>query len=162
MQKRAVYWCKFGFFEMCYEAELLTRFKRLPEAVQQIQGTQEAQDMGEKSPFSDAVFAEILEYFAGERKVFSFSYAGEGTPFQQKVWKALCDIPYGETRSYKDIAVAIGNEKACRAVGMANNKNPIGVVVPCHRVIGSTGKLVGYASGVEMKAYLLALEARCK
>ncbi len=159
MEKRAVYFCKFGFFEMSYEGEILTRFKRLPEALQKSQSTQ---DMGEKSSFSDAVFAELLEYFAGERKVFSFAYVGKGTEFQQKVWKALCDIPYGETRSYKDIAVAIGNEKACRAVGMANNKNPIGVIVPCHRVIGASGKLVGYASGVEMKAYLLTLEARCK
>ncbi len=159
MEKRAVYLCEFGFFEMCYEGEVLTRFKRLSETLQK---DQETQDMGEKSPFSDAVFAELLEYFAGERKVFSFAYAGKGTEFQQKVWKALCDIPYGETRSYKDIAVAIGNEKACRAVGMANNKNPIGVIVPCHRVIGASGKLVGYASGVEMKAYLLTLEARCK
>ena len=74
------------------------------------------------------------------------------------VWKALCDIPYGETRSYKQIAEAIGNPKSVRAVGMANNKNPLLVVVPCHRVIGANGKLVGYAAGIEKKEFLLKLE----
>ncbi len=78
------------------------------------------------------------------------------------MWRALCAIPYGETRSYKDIAVAVGNAKASRAVGMANNKNPIAIVVPCHRVIGADGKLVGYASRLEMKEALLKLEAENK
>ena len=77
-----------------------------------------------------------------------------------KVWRALCDIPYGETRTYRQIAAAVGNPKACRAVGMANNKNPIAIVVPCHRVVGSNGKLVGYAGGIEMKKILLDLEAK--
>ena len=82
----------------------------------------------------------------------------KGTEFQKRVWKALCDIPYGETRSYKQIAQAIGNPKAVRAVGMANNKNPLLVIVPCHRVIGANGQLVGYASGLEKKRFLLQLE----
>ena len=77
-----------------------------------------------------------------------------------KVWRALCDIPYGETRTYKQIAATVGNPKACRAVGMANNKNPIAIVVPCHRVVGSNGKLVGYAGGIEMKKILLDMEAK--
>ena len=85
--------------------------------------------------------------------------APSGTEFQQKVWKALKDIPYGKTKSYKDIAAAVGNEKACRAVGMANNRNPISIIIPCHRVIGKNGKLVGYGGGLEIKEYLLKLES---
>lgn len=84
--------------------------------------------------------------------------APEGSVFQQKVWKALTLIPYGETRSYGEIAKLIGNPKACRAVGMANNKNPISLIIPCHRVIGSNGSLVGYGWGLELKAELLKLE----
>ena len=86
----------------------------------------------------------------------------EGTAFQKKVWKALCSIAYGETRSYKEIAIQIGNERACRAVGMANNKNPIGILIPCHRVIGTNHKLVGYAGGLDKKAFLLKLEKENK
>ena len=82
----------------------------------------------------------------------------KGTAFQQNVWRALLEIPYGETRSYKQIAEAIGNPKAVRAVGMANNRNPLLVVVPCHRVIGANGKLIGYAAGIEKKEFLLRLE----
>ena len=82
----------------------------------------------------------------------------EGTPFQRAVWDALRTIPYGESRSYKQIAAQIGRPTACRAVGMANNRNPIAIVVPCHRVVGSGGTLVGYAGGLETKAYLLGLE----
>ncbi len=156
MLKKAIYECLLGTFEMEYAEETLLRLKK-------ISSSPLAEKMkNEKSPFSDKVFAEVLEYLAGERKEFSFVYAGKGTEFQQKVWKALCDIPYGETRTYKDIAVVIGNEKACRAVGMANNKNPISIIVPCHRVIGSNGKLVGYAGGLDTKAHLLALETRYK
>ena len=78
--------------------------------------------------------------------------------FQLKVWKALQSIPYGETRSYKDIAIAVGSPKATRAVGMANNRNPIAIIIPCHRVIGSNGKLVGYGGGMHVKEFLLNLE----
>ncbi len=102
---------------------------------------------------------QLDEYFAGTRKSFDFAYELNGTDFQKKVWKALCDIPYGETRSYQDIAKAVGNPKASRAVGLANNKNPIAIAVPCHRVIASDGKLTGYAGGLEMKQGLLDLEA---
>jgi methylated-DNA-[protein]-cysteine S-methyltransferase len=101
---------------------------------------------------------QLNEYLEGNRKVFDVPLALEGTPFQKLVWKALQDIPYGETRSYRDIAESIGRPKACRAVGMANNKNPVAVFVPCHRVIGSDGKLVGYAGGMDMKEKLLGLE----
>lgn len=113
---------------------------------------------GEKSTLSDKVFKQIIEYFEGKRKVFDFPYELKGTDFQIKVWNALRAIPYGETRSYKDIAIAIGSPKSCRAVGGANNKNPILIAIPCHRVIGASGKLVGFAGGIEMKEALLTLE----
>lgn len=102
--------------------------------------------------------AQLKDYLAGKRKAFELPLAMEGTAFQQTVWKALTAIPYGETRSYGQIAESIGNPKACRAVGLANNKNPIAVFVPCHRVIGANGKLVGYAGGLDMKEKLLGME----
>ncbi len=101
---------------------------------------------------------QLTEYFEGKRKVFDLPLNLAGTEFQQNVWNALKEIPYGETRSYKQIAERIGNPSACRAVGMANNKNPIMIVVPCHRVIGSNGSLTGYAFGTDMKNWLLQLE----
>ncbi len=101
---------------------------------------------------------QLKAYFSGKLKSFDLKLASEGTDFQKAVWKALCEIPYGETRTYKDIAVSIGKPKACRAVGLANNRNPIAIIGPCHRVIGSNGKLVGYASGLDVKEFLLKLE----
>ena len=101
---------------------------------------------------------QMEEYFAGKQKDFSLPLALKGTEFQMSVWKALQSIPYGETRSYKDVAALVGNAKATRAVGMANNRNPVAIIVPCHRVIGYNGALVGYASGVEFKRLLLDLE----
>jgi len=101
---------------------------------------------------------QLEEYFAGKRKTFDLPLAPRGTDFQQRVWKALQEIPYGETRTYGEIAAAVGNPKAARAVGMANNRNPIGIIVPCHRVVGANGKLVGYAGGMEKKEWLLELE----
>lgn len=102
--------------------------------------------------------AQLNDYLAGKRKVFEVPVVLVGTAFQQTVWKALTAIPYGETRSYKEIAESIDQPKACRAVGMANNKNPIAVFVPCHRVIGANGKLVGYAGGLDIKERLLGME----
>ena len=102
---------------------------------------------------------ELREYFAGERREFTLPLAPAGTPFQQQVWTALREIPYGATCSYGRIAGRIGRPKACRAVGMANNRNPIAIVVPCHRVVGASGALVGYAAGLEVKEKLLALES---
>lgn len=110
----------------------------------------------------ESAYRQLEEYFAGVREVFSFAMNPQGTEFQRKVWNALREIPYGETRSYKEIAIAIGNPKACRAVGMANNANPIIIAIPCHRVIGASGKLVGYARGLEMKKHLLELEKRAR
>lgn len=105
---------------------------------------------------------QLEEYFAGKRRKFDLPLKQEGTEFRQKVWKALQEIPYGETRSYKQVAQMIGNPKAARAVGMANNKNHIPIIIPCHRVIGSNGKLVGYALGLEIKQELLELEKATK
>ena len=111
-----------------------------------------------ETPLINEAYRQLSEYLLGERKRFDLPLNPQGTVFQQQVWKALCDIPYGETRSYKQIAEAIGNPKAVRAVGMANNRNPLLIVVPCHRVIGANGKLVGYAAGIEKKEFLLKLE----
>lgn len=101
---------------------------------------------------------QLEAYFKGERKDFSISYIVEGTDFQKTVWNALTSIPYAETGSYKDIAVSIGNEKAIRAVGSANGKNKLTIVIPCHRIIGSNGKLTGYAGGLWRKEWLLEHE----
>jgi len=101
---------------------------------------------------------QLNEYFAGERDHFELDLDFEGTAFQKKVWQALLTIPYGETRSYREIAIQVGNPKASRAVGAANGKNPISIVAPCHRVIGSSGALTGFAGGMETKARLLKLE----
>ncbi|WP_419726242.1 methylated-DNA--[protein]-cysteine S-methyltransferase [Terrisporobacter petrolearius] len=103
-------------------------------------------------------FKQLKEYFEGNRRDFDLPLETRGTEFQKKVWDELLKIPYGETKSYKDIAIAIGNEKACRAIGMANNKNHIPIIIPCHRVIGSNGKLVGYAGGLNVKEKLLNIE----
>lgn len=102
--------------------------------------------------------SQLDEYFKGKRKAFDLPVFTKGTIFQESVWKALRTIPYGETRSYKDIAVQIGKAKACRAVGMANNKNPVPIIVPCHRVIGTGGRLVGYGGGLDIKMRLLNIE----
>ncbi|WP_180124352.1 methylated-DNA--[protein]-cysteine S-methyltransferase [Acinetobacter sp. YH12097] len=101
---------------------------------------------------------QLNEYFAGKRQQFDLPLDFEGTEFQQQVWQALLTIPFGETRSYKQIAEQIGNVKAVRAVGAANGKNPISIIAPCHRVVGVNGKLVGFAGGLENKEILLKIE----
>lgn len=102
---------------------------------------------------------QLREYFAGKRQTFSLHFDTQGTSFQQAVWHALTTIPFGETRSYGEIAQQIGKPKAVRAVGAANGKNPISIIVPCHRVIGSNGKLTGFAGGLDTKAFQLKLES---
>jgi methylated-DNA-[protein]-cysteine S-methyltransferase len=104
---------------------------------------------------------QLHQYFAGKRQSFSVPLDMRGTPFQQNVWKALLRIPFGETRSYREVAEQLGSPQAVRAVGAANGRNPLSIVVPCHRVIGASGKLTGFAGGLETKAHLLDLEARC-
>jgi methylated-DNA-[protein]-cysteine S-methyltransferase len=104
------------------------------------------------------VFDQIQKYLRGERKIFDVQIRLRGTDFQKKVWEELIKIPYGETRSYGEIAQQIGVPKGARAVGMANHNNPIPIIVPCHRVIGASGNLVGYGGGLDLKQKLLALE----
>jgi methylated-DNA-[protein]-cysteine S-methyltransferase len=113
---------------------------------------------GDDGPFRAAV-EQLEEYFAGQRRVFELPLALDGTTFQQRVWAALQKIPYGRTATYGEIAAAMGHASAARAVGMANNRNPIAIIVPCHRVVGSNGALVGYGGGLDRKRALLELEA---
>lgn len=114
----------------------------------------EAQD----APFAEAAH-QLAEYFNGRRRAFDLPLAPQATAFQRKVLEALQTIPYGETRTYKDIAAAIGHPKAVRAVGAANAKNPIPIIIPCHRVVGSDGSLTGFGGGLDAKRMLLRLEA---
>lgn len=111
-----------------------------------------------RTPFLAEVERQLEEYFLGKRTQFDIPLAPEGTPFQRKAWEGLLTIPYGETRSYKQMAEYAGSPKGFRAIGLANNKNPISIIIPCHRVIGSDGKLVGFGGGLDMKRYLLDLE----
>ena len=114
--------------------------------------------LSEKTPLLTESERQLTEYFTGQRKAFDLPLAPVGTPFQRSVWQALREIPYGETRTYKEIAEAIGRPKAFRAVGQANNRNPLMIVQPCHRVIGTNGSLTGFAYGTDMKQFLLDLE----
>ena len=111
-------------------------------------------------PLLVEVEKQLAEYFAGQRTQFNIPLDFQGTAFQKSVWSALLQIPFGETRSYKQIAESIGNVKAVRAVGAANGKNPISIIAPCHRVIGANGKLVGFAGGLKNKDILLNLESK--
>ena len=120
--------------------------------------TEEAAKAHANSEMLRKAESELKEYCAGTRTAFTFPVRAEGTPFQQKVWQALREIPYGQTRAYGEIAGLIGQAKASRAVGMACNRNPIMIAVPCHRVVGAKGALVGYAYGTDTKQKLLTLE----
>lgn len=150
IMKTAIYHSPFGDMELSYEEGGVISLRMAEE------GTK-----GE-APFGLAltVFRELDEYFQGRRKTFDIPCRTHGTAFQEKVWAALREIPYGETRSYRDIAEAIGHPKAYRAVGMANNANPLFIIIPCHRVIGADGSLTGYGGGLPMKKALLMLEKK--
>lgn len=111
-----------------------------------------------ETPLLKKANEELQEYLNGKRKEFDLPLAPKGTVFQQEIWKAVQGIPYGKTCSYKDIAMSIGRSRAPRAVGMANSKNPILILIPCHRVIGTDGGLVGYAGGIDIKEKLLKME----
>ena len=117
-------------------------------------------DWREDASAFDETVRQLRAYFAGELEDFDLPLAPQGTSFQQKVWKELCEVPYGETISYGELARRIGNPNASRAVGLANGSNPIPIIIPCHRVIGSNGKLTGYGGGLPIKEKLLALEKR--
>ena len=148
--KTAIYHSPLGDMELDYEEDAVTALKMAAKKA-----------VGEAPEgLALAVFRELDEYFQGKRKIFDIPLRTHGTPFQEKVWAALRAIPYGEVRSYKEVAEAIGHPKAYRAVGMANNANPIFIIVPCHRVIGSDGSLTGYGGGLPMKRALLSLEKK--
>lgn len=139
-----------GMFYLAEENGVLTdlRFRPIPNAEER------------ETPLLSRAAEQLDEYFDGKRHEFDLPLYPRGTPFQTSVWSALQDIPYGETRSYKNIASALGKPTACRAVGSANNKNPISIIIPCHRVIGSGGALTGYGGGLDVKQALLELEKR--
>jgi len=113
-----------------------------------------------ETPLLKETFRQLTEYFNKKRKVFDVPLSLKGTEFQKRDWEELKKIPYGETRSYGEIAKALGIPKGARAVGLANNRNPVAIIVPCHRIVGSNGGLVGYAGGLEMKKKLLELEQK--
>ena len=116
--------------------------------------------MMSETPLLAEACRQLGEYFTGERKSFELQLAPKGTPFQLRCWEALLRIPYGATTTYGDIARAVGSPKGFRAVGLANNRNPIAIIIPCHRVIGSDGKLVGFGGGLDVKSFLLMHEAQ--
>lgn len=128
------------------------------DAVVEIRRTGDPGADAQPTPLSDLAARQLTEYFQGTRRSFDFPMEPKGTPFQTAVWKALLEIPYGQTRSYQDIAAAIGNPTACRAVGRACNRNPIWIAIPCHRILGKNRQLTGYAGGLDMKQQLLQLE----
>ena len=143
-----------GFIKICEENNKLT-------ALSLQQGEAEtalSSKFAQHSELLYEAYRQINEYFAGKRKKFELPISNMGTAFQKQVWEELQKIPYGETRSYEDIAVAIGNPKAVRAVGQANSRNQLLIIVPCHRVIHKNGDITGFACGTEAKKYLLDLE----
>ncbi len=142
-----------GAIEMEYEEDILYRLHYIPEE-REIPSDMKAS----RSDFTEDVYRQLQEYTLGLRQTFNIKYRLIGSEFCQKVWEALLEIPYGETRSYKQIAQQIGKPTACQAVGQATNKNPIMIIVPCHRVIGSDGTLIGYVGGLELKETLLRIE----
>jgi methylated-DNA-[protein]-cysteine S-methyltransferase len=148
MIRYAFYDFEFGILKIGYTDTAVVLLKR----------SEQIDADNEPSMLSDLAFEQICEYLKGQRKVFDFPYELHGTEFQKEVWNNLRQIPHGETRTYKQIAAAAGSPKASRAVGMANNKNPLMIVVPCHRVVGADGNLIGYAGGLDMKKALLKLE----
>ena len=113
---------------------------------------------GIETPLLERGQVELAEYFQGKRREFDLPFAPKGTPFQQKVWNELAKVPYGTVVTYGELAARVGSPKACRAVGQANHNNPLPIFLPCHRVVGTKGALIGYAGGLELKQWLLRLE----
>lgn len=146
----AYYESPFGFWKIGYEGGEIVFLK----------SAQSVDTENCPCPLTDSVNAQLCEYFDGKRRSFDFPYRLSGTPFQLRVWNALCEIPYGKTVSYEDVAIRIGKPKACRAVGNANNANSIWIAVPCHRVVAKNGGRGGYEGGEEMKKFLLETEKR--
>ncbi len=144
---KAYYDFEFGKLEITYKDEILYSLKVVKN-----------EEVNNRTKFTDKIFKEVEEYLTGKRKEFDIKYIFIGTTFQKQVWTLLEKIPYGKTCTYLDIAKKMGNSKLSRAIGCACNKNPIWLIVPCHRVIGSNNKLVGYAGGLKMKTKLLEIE----
>lgn len=149
MEKELIYFSKIGFIKIKYEKNFITGIKM---------SNAKEENITFENELTKNTIKQLNEYFSLQRKKFDIAIKLNGTTFQKKVWNALLEIPYGQTKTYKQIAQEVGNSKASRAVGNANNKNPIAIVVPCHRVIGANNKLVGYAGGLEIKKKLLKLE----
>ncbi len=143
-----------GFLRIVASANAVTEIRFYDEPL--------AQSMLQSNDISELAKTQLKAYIAGELRVFDLPLAAQGTHFQHRVWRQLLQVDYAKTASYLDIAKALNKPTACRAVGAANGKNPISIVIPCHRVIGASGKLTGYAGGLSRKAFLLALEAQKK
>lgn len=158
MENSYIFQSPIGFLTICEKNNQLTQLY----LDNSYEGSLKNRSFEHHSDFLHEVYHQLKEYFAGKRKAFELPVNGEGTAFQKAVWRELQKIPYGETRSYEDIAIAIGNKKAVRAIGQANGRNPIMIVVPCHRVIRKNGDISGFACGVEAKRYLLDLEREYK
>ena len=124
--------------------------------------TKKPQNPNNHPKLADYAISQIQNYLTGKQKTFDFPILPQGTDFQKTVWKALIQIPYGETRNYKDIATTIGKPNACRAVGAANHNNPLPFIIPCHRVVGSNGEPIGYALGLQLQIFLLQMESSVK
>lgn len=148
--EQAFYKTKFGNIKIEYDGGMLLSLKTVCEFSGE----------GRRTEFTDKVFGELTEYFEGVRKSFDIPYRLTGTEFRLTVWRELEKIPYGATCTYKEIAERIGKSKAVRAVGSACGKNPLWIIVPCHRVVGSDGRLTGYAGGIDMKKGLLETEKK--
>ena len=148
----------------CYYQTKIGRIKIAQEgdAIVEINVTESEKESEKETPLIKKTIKELEEYFEGKRKFFDIPISIKGTEFQEKVWEALLRIPYGETKSYEDIAKMVGCPKGARAVGMANHNNKIIIIIPCHRVIGKNGKLVGYAGGLPVKEKLLQIESNYK
>ena len=152
MTNYANYKLPFGLVEIGYDDHFVLSINII----------KEVKKYNNRTYVTDKIFEQIMEYLEGKREVFEFSYKLVGTKFQLKVWDEIIRIPYGGTRTYKEIAVAIGSPNSCRAVGNAANKNPLMIVVPCHRVVGLKGQLTGYANGIDIKRTLLNIEKENK
>lgn len=148
----------------CYYQTKIGRIKIVQEgdAIVEINVTDSEKESERETPLIKKTIKELKEYLEGKRKIFDIPIDTQGTEFQEKVWNALLEIPYGETKSYEDIAKMVGCPKGARAVGMANHNNKIIIIIPCHRVIGKNGKLVGYAGGLPVKEKLLQIESNYK
>ena len=161
MKKSYIFETKIGWIKLCELNGVLLGISFNHQKLDENENIKESESI-EETPLLLEASKQIESYLRGDRDHFNLPYQAHGTVFQKKIWKILEEIPYGETWSYKQVAEKAGNPKAARAVGMANNRNPLSIIIPCHRVIGSNGCLVGYGGGLEIKKILLDLENQHK